>query len=195
MRKAHWLTWLGSALIIGGATLLGLYCGVRHRADRAQADAQQWLNHTAKTRRPYVKIPNFIERRPRYGDVVGELTVARLHLSVMVLEGDDDAILRRGAGHLPATALPQDGGNVGIAAHRDTYFRPLRLIRPNDAVALTTPLGTIRYTVTNVEVVQPSDIQVLESGPGRDLTLVTCYPFYYFGSAPQRFIVHAKRNT
>ena len=84
-------------------------------------------------------------------------------------------------------------GNIGIAAHRDTYFRPLRLIRVNDVIEMKTPAGESRYAVTETKVVHPSDIGVLARAPGRDLTLVTCYPFYYIGSAPERFIVHARK--
>jgi sortase A len=110
----------------------------------------------------------------------------------MVFEGDDAGILKVGAGHIPTTPFPLQGGNVGIAAHRDAYFRPLRLIRPNDAISFKTPTGTFHYTVTKTEIVQPSDTQVLARS-NQDLTLVTCYPFYYVGSAPQRFIVHARK--
>jgi sortase A len=129
----------------------------------------------------------------RRGDVVGELGIPRLHLSVMVFEGDDAAILKQGAGHIPGTALPAGNGNIGIAAHRDTYFRPLRAIRANDVITLTTPAGTAWYAVSEHEIVQPSDVGVLAQTPGRDLTLVTCYPFFYVGRAPERFIVHARK--
>jgi sortase A len=111
----------------------------------------------------------------------------------MVFEGDDAGILRQGAGHIPGTALPSGSGNIGIAAHRDTYFRPLRIIRANDVIDLKTPAGTSRYTVTETEIVRASDVSVLARAPGRDLTLVTCYPFSYVGSAPDRFIVHARK--
>jgi sortase A len=129
----------------------------------------------------------------RRGDVVAEIDVPRLDLSVMVFEGDDAGILKQGAGHIPGTALPPGNGNIGIAAHRDTYFRPLRTIHANDLIALRTRAGTSRYAVTGTEIVPPSDIGVLAPAPGRDLTLVTCYPFYYVGNAPKRFIVHARK--
>jgi sortase A len=127
--------------------------------------------------------------------VIGELQIPRLKLSVMVFEGDDLEILKLGAGHIPGTALRPGSGNIGIAAHRDTYFRPLRVIRANDVIDLKTPAGTSRYTVTDSEIVRPTDIAVLDHAPGRDLTLVTCYPFYYVGTAPERFIVHARFTT
>jgi sortase A len=129
----------------------------------------------------------------RHGDVIGELDIPRLRLSVMVFEGDDAGILGQGAGHIPGTALPPGSGNIGIAAHRDTYFRPLRVIHANDVIALKTPAGTSRYAVTEAKIVRPSDVGVLARAPGRDLTLVTCYPFFYVGSAPERFIVHARK--
>jgi sortase A len=129
----------------------------------------------------------------RRGDVIGELDIPRLQLSAIVFEGDDAGILREGAGHIPGTAVSPGSGNIGIAAHRDTYFRPLRFLHANDVIALKTPAGTSRYAVTETTIVQPSDVGVLAEAPGRDLTLVTCYPFYYVGKAPQRFIVHARK--
>jgi sortase A len=186
MRKRGWLIWLGSALIVGGAVVLGWYWRTLHEATQAQQRAHDWLTQTTVERRPE-------PRALRRGDVIGELEIPRLHLSVAVFEGDDAGILRLGAGHIPDTALPLGSGNIGIAAHRDTYFRPLRLIRVNDVIAVKTPAGESRYAVTEMKIVRPSDIGVLARAPGRDLTLVTCYPFYYVGSAPERFIVHARK--
>lgn len=111
----------------------------------------------------------------------------------MVFEGDDVRILKFGAGHIPGTAFPQGSGNIGIAAHRDTYFRPLHALQSNDRIELKTPAGISHYSVTKTEIVWPSDPEVLAPTPGRDLTLVTCYPFYYVGSAPKRFIVYARK--
>jgi len=82
---------------------------------------------------------------------------------------------------------------MGIAAHRDTYFRPLRLVRANDVINVKTPAGTSEYAVTGTEIVKPTAVSVLKPAPGRDLTLVTCYPFFFVGSAPERFIVHARK--
>ena len=125
--------------------------------------------------------------------MIGELSIPRLHMSVMVFEGDDARILKFGAGHIPGTAFPQGSGNVGIAAHRDTYFRPLQAVQLNDGIALRTTAGISHYSVTKTEVVSPSDVGVLARAPGRNLTLVTCYPFYYVGNAPKRFIVLARK--
>lgn len=124
---------------------------------------------------------------------IGILEVPRLGVSVMVIEGVDKTTLRRAAGHIPGTALPGKPGNVGISAHRDTFFRPLRNIRKNDVITMTTRLGEYRYSVVSTRIVSPNDVGVLDQGGDEILTLVTCYPFYFVGSAPNRFIVRAQR--
>lgn len=131
---------------------------------------------------------------PDAGELVGRITIPRLDVSAIVLEGVDKKTLRRGAGRIPATALPtEDKGNVGIAAHRDSFFRGLKDIREDDTIELTTLDGTFRYRVEWTKIVQPADVSVLEPTEEPALTLVTCYPFYYVGSAPKRFIVRAHR--
>ena len=130
----------------------------------------------------------------RPGERIGEIAIPRLKLAVPVFEGDDDATLKRGAGHVPHTALPGAPGNICIAAHRDKFFRALRFIRPNDVIVLDTSQGEMRFVVHSTSIVKPTDIQVLLPAPHRDLTLVTCYPFYYVGHAPKRFIIHASRQ-
>lgn len=135
-------------------------------------------------------------RRPlnhvvHHGDLLGVLQVPRLGLTVPVVEGADADSLLHGAGHVIHTAFPGHYGNAGIAAHRDTCFRPLRFIRPGDHVMITSPDGVYDYVVAGTEIVLPSDGEVLHRSRNRDLTLVTCYPFYYLGHAPKRFIVHA----
>jgi sortase A len=103
----------------------------------------------------------------------------------------DTRTLRRAVGHIPGTALPGKRGNAGFAAHRDTFFSPLKNVRRGDDVIVTAPEGVYRYAVTTTRVVEPDDVSVLDPTPGTTLTLVTCYPFDYVGSAPQRFIVRA----
>jgi sortase A len=120
------------------------------------------------------------------------LEVPRLGLSVMVRDGVDSHSLRMGAGHIPGTALPGEAGNIGIAAHRDMFFRSLRSVQPRDTILLTTLDGTYRYSVEWIRVVKPRERDVLGASPDSVLTLVTCYPFYYIGSAPERFIVRAR---
>lgn len=125
------------------------------------------------------------------GVVIGRLRISRLKLAVMVREGANESTLRRAVGHVPGTALPGNIGNIGLAGHRDTFFRPLAKVRKDDAIDVETDQGDFRYLVTSTEIVSPRDVGVLKASGGKTLTLVTCYPFYYVGSAPKRFIVHA----
>lgn len=125
------------------------------------------------------------------GELLGRIEVPRLHVSALVLEGVDSLTLRRGVGHIPGTALPLQPGNVGLAGHRDKFFRGLKDVRRGDVITLTTPGGTFHYHVDWTRVVEPHDTAVLDPSAQPSLTLVTCYPFYYIGSAPDRFIVRA----
>ena len=126
------------------------------------------------------------------GDVIGEITVARLGLKAIIVQGDSPRILRRAVGHLSRTALPGEFGNVALAAHRDTFFHPLREIRPGDIVTLDIPGERFRYEVDSTLVVSPVESGVLQPSGGRELTLITCFPFGYVGPAPNRFVVHAR---
>ena len=130
---------------------------------------------------------------PEEGGVVGRLEIPRIRVSVMVVEGVGSGDLELGAGHIPGTALPGESGNVGIAAHRDTFFRPLRSIRRDDTITVRTIAGAYCYCVVSTKVVTPEDVQVLYPTRRDSLTLVTCFPFDYVGSAPMRFIVRAER--
>ena len=127
--------------------------------------------------------------------LVGRMEIPRLGVSVVVAEGTEESTLRRAAGHILGTGLPGRSGNVGIAGHRDTLFRPLRNIRQDDVIMLTTLQGEYRYRVVSTEIVSPSDVAVLNPDGHEILTLVTCYPFYFIGPAPDRFIVRAERVT
>jgi sortase A len=126
------------------------------------------------------------------GSLIGSLEIPRLRLSAVVAEGDDDSTLRIAIGHLPDTPLPWEDGNSALAAHRDTFFRPLRYIRNGDELRLTTAHEELRYRVRETLVVGPEDVGVLDSTDSPSLTLITCYPFNYVGHAPQRFIVRAE---
>jgi sortase A len=131
--------------------------------------------------------------RAAQGDIIGELEVPRLGLQTVVVQGDSPKILRRAVGHIVETAMPGDQGNVTLAGHRDTFFRPLRNIRRGDTVTLKTRVGNFQYLVESTAVVPPSDIRVLQPSARRTLTLITCFPFYYVGPAPNRFIVLARQ--
>jgi|SRR5580658_5997713 sortase A len=126
------------------------------------------------------------------GDVIGEIQVPRLRLKAIIVQGDSHTILRRAVGHIPETPLPGVPGNVALAGHRDTFFRPLRNIRLGDAITLKTPHGDFQYLVESTRVVGADDMEVLHSSNGRTLTLITCFPFDYLGSAPNRFVVRAR---
>ncbi len=123
--------------------------------------------------------------------VLGRIEIKKIGLAVMILEGTDSRSLRRAVGHIPETALPGQPGNVGIAGHRDTFFRDLRKIEKNDEITLTTLNGSFRYVVDFSEVVEPTDTEVLDPSGDAILTLVTCYPFSYVGPAPNRLIVRS----
>ncbi len=126
------------------------------------------------------------------GDVIGEIQIPRLGLNAIVVQGDSPASLRRAVGHLSKSALPGEWGNVALAGHRDTFFRPLRDIRLGDEIRFRTRERSFHYRVESIEVVAPTDLRVLESSTGHDLTLLTCFPIYYLGPAPKRLIVRAR---
>jgi sortase A len=125
--------------------------------------------------------------------VLGRIEVSRIGLSAMIMEGTNGRTLRRAVGHIPGTPLPGQQGNVAIAGHRDTFFRPLRNIQRGDQITLTTLDGTNVYLVDSTRVVAPEEMQVLDDSNDAILTLVTCYPFYFVGPAPNRFIVRAHK--
>jgi sortase A len=126
------------------------------------------------------------------GGVIGEILVPRLELKAIVVQGYSEKLLRRGVGHMPGTALPGEPGNVALAGHRDTFFRPLRSIKKGDAITLKTENGDFQYQVESTEVVTANEVDVLKATQGRTLTLITCFPFTYVGPAPKRYVVHAR---
>jgi sortase A len=127
------------------------------------------------------------------GRALGKIEIARIGLSAMILEGTSGQMLRRAVGHIPGTSLPGQQGNVAIAGHRDSFFRPLRKVQRNDEIILTTLEGSYHYFVDSTQVVAPEDTQVLKDSSDAILTLITCYPFYFVGPAPKRFIVRAHK--
>jgi sortase A len=129
------------------------------------------------------------------GDVIGKIQVPRLGLDVIVVQGDSPASLRRAVGHLQNSAMPGERGNVALAGHRDTFFRPLRDIQPGDEIRFKGRERSFDYRVESIEVVGPTDMYVLEPSTDHELTLLTCFPFYYVGPAPKRFVVHAREIT
>jgi len=132
-------------------------------------------------------------KSPIEGSAVARLTIPDISMAVTVVEGTSSSDLTIGPGHIPTTPLPGEPGNVGIAGHRDTVFRPLRLIRTGQLINLTTRRGQDQYRVVSTAIVDPTDIQVLQPTGNDTLTLVTCYPFRFIGPAPKRFVVRADR--
>ena len=119
------------------------------------------------------------------------LEIGKVKIRVPVFDGTDDLTLNRGVGRIVGTAMPGAEGNIGIAGHRDGFFRGLKDISIGDEVDLVMTTEEATYVVDQIEIVSPADVRVLQPRPTSSLTLVTCYPFYFVGDAPQRFIVHA----
>jgi sortase A len=129
--------------------------------------------------------------QPARGSAIGRIEIPRLGVSAIIRAGSDAKTLQLAVGHIPGTALPGQIGNIGLAGHRDTFFRRLRDIRADDYIRVVTTSGTFAFKVDTTTIVSPKDTWVLNPTRTSTLTLVTCYPFTYIGSAPQRFIVHA----
>jgi sortase A len=136
-----------------------------------------------------------VEAPPAIGPdgLIGRIKIPRIGLSAIVFSGTDKKTLRQAVGHIRSTALPGHPGNAGLAGHRDRFFRPLKDIRKDDIITVTTLRGEYSYRVVSTRVVAPTEISVLLPTGTETLTLVTCYPFYFVGSAQERFIVRAKR--
>jgi sortase A len=136
-----------------------------------------------------------IAAMPPDGDSIGMIEIPRIGIAVVVVQGYSPDILARAVGHIADTALPGHAGNVVLAGHRDTFFRPLRDLHVGDAITVRTRQGDFDYLVESTFVVAPTDVWVLDARGGHTLTLITCYPFSYIGPAPDRFIVRAREVT
>jgi sortase A len=134
-----------------------------------------------------------LDRVLHRGSAIAALVIPRVHLSAIVLHGSDDQTLRRGPGHLESSALPGETGNAVIAGHRDSFFRPLRHIKIGDDIFVDTPEARSHYRVTSLWVVRADDLSVIRPETEPVLTLITCFPFWVLGSAPDRFVVRARR--
>jgi sortase A len=185
------LRWSQRLLFITGVLALGFVGFTLIDARLYQASAKRSLESQIQLE----KQPHELQPKPaiKAGDVLGRLDVPRLGLSVAVLQGTSSRMLRLGTGHIEGTPLPGEAGNSGIAGHRDTFFRGLENIRKNDEIQFQTATGLSHYTVDWVKVVAPDDLSVLAPSTESALTLVTCYPFYFVGPAPKRFVVRARK--
>ena len=181
-------------LFLIGIVCIGLYGFFTVQAYFHQQALQQELDQRSHALSATPDVPTRSDfptpRRPKplkEGDLFGRLEIPSLDMSVMVMEGTEDDVLRLGAGHVPGTIL-------AIAGHRDTFFRPLKDIKQSDRIRLTTPEGTTEYEVVSTKIVPPTDTSSLDDKSPDKMTLITCYPFYYIGPAPKRFIVEAVKN-
>jgi sortase A len=144
----------------------------------------------AEEQHTFVQARNTIQE----GDVLGRIEIPKIALSVVILQGTTAQTLRLGVGHIEGTALPGESGNIGIAGHRDTFFRSLKDIHRDDMILLQTASGVFSYKVDWIQITAPGDGGIVASTTKSALTLVTCYPFHYVGAAPERFVVHAYRQ-
>lgn len=186
--------WLDRLLLSVGAGLLVIYVGIRVDGFiHSRAELRAFQHHkvdfslwSSKRVEQYQQALLVDSRAP-----VAVLRIPTIGLQVPVLEGTDDVTLNRGVGRIMGTARPLESGNMGIAGHRDGFFRGLKDIMPGDVVELESGGARASYAVDEIEIVEPNDSSVLQPRSKSTVTLVTCYPFYFIGSAPNRFIVHA----
>jgi sortase A len=183
----RWVAYFFEWVLLGlGFGCLAVYAFATVEARRFQAEQTAAFERAASERAAPARIAE--------GGLVGMLDVPRLKLSTPVIEGDDEQTLERAVGHLPDTPMPWEAGNSAIAGHRDGLFRPLKDLKIGDEIRFRTTRDEFRYRVTRTAIVKPDDVSVLQPRSGTTLTLITCYPFYYVGSAPKRFVVHAERE-
>jgi len=199
------LKWAERLLLIIGAICVGYFLYTYAEAWLYQSfedqELDKILNETAATgtsgTAPEAGAPTAraVARTVAAGSTVGRIEIPRLGVSAVIRAGSDARTLRLAVGYIPGTALPGDRGNFGLAGHRDTFFRRLRDINPDDEIRIVTADGVFNYYVQRTTIVMPQDVWVLDPTTYPALTLVTCYPFNYIGSAPKRFIVRAVLRT
>ncbi len=182
--------WVQRILALLGAVAIGIWAWAELRTTIYQQAEDKALEREIEQKPSALPRPQS-HFMPRVGDMVGRLEIPRLHMQAIVAEGVDSDTLGRALGHVPGTALPGQDGNIAVAGHRDTLFRGLRAIARGDLILFRTAKGTYQYRVEGTRIVQPGEVSVLAPSEDSELTLITCYPFYYVGSAPQRFIVKA----
>jgi sortase A len=185
--------WLSLILLAGGTALL--YVGAREYFDsragqyEAAREFERPVPDDAETRAATHAVS---VRTVHRGDTLAKLSIPRLDTQLYVVEGDGAKELRRGPGHLVGTAMPGADGNCVIAGHRDTHFRVLKDIKEGDDILLQTDAGQFLYRVKRTRIVTPDNTSALQPTSSAVLNLITCYPFYYVGSAPKRFVVEAQ---
>jgi len=211
--KLHNMRWLAKVerlLLVFGLLMLGVYLGARAHREVLSRAALDGFRTDGASPAERLKPAEFVGAKPDFtlwsakrikdyqdsllahlAPAIGILRIPKIRVEVPVLEGTDDLSLNRGVGRIAGTATLGEGGNIGIAGHRDGFFRGLKDVGPGDRIELVTPNETDTYVIDQIVIVDPNDVSVLAPRPRPSLTLVTCYPFYYVGSAPQRYIVQA----
>ena len=198
LRWTHWFLFIAGAVTLAWVALslfqarlyqqsAGSALDAQVRAAQIQSAQIQPAQIQAASQLP-ANLPRAIVKE---GEVLGRMEISRLGMSIVILEGTSSRTLRLGVGHIAGTAFPGEPGNIGIAGHRDSYFRALKDIRSGDEISIQTATGLSRYQVDRVQMLEPSNIAVLAPTAIPGITLVTCYPFYFVGPAPRRFVVHA----
>ena len=210
------LGWLEALLFISGVALLGIFFQARVSSEQQREEGVQAFLEAGTAQTPTRQVPDgeaeifqvsapnqelWNARRIKdYEDslkVVTELplailTIDKLNIQVPVYNGTEEVNLNRGVGRIKGTARTDGKGNLGIAGHRDGFFRPLKDIVVGDSMELLTTKGVVNYKVTSIVIVDPGDVSVLAPTKKATITLVTCYPFYFVGHAPKRYIVKAE---
>jgi sortase A len=208
-----WLRNIERLLLIVGVLMLAVYVAARiHRTVLSKAELQRFKSQqmvsvaspggvTLNTGTPDFSL--WSEKRVKeyqeslaahFAPAIGILRIPKIHVEVPILEGTDDLTLNRGVGHVAGTANPGENGNVAIAGHRDGFFRGLKDIVVGDQIEIATLQRSLTYTIDRITIVERTDLSVLQPRSHASLTLITCYPFYFIGSAPQRYIVQASAS-
>ena len=191
-RGQRFMCWTRRILMLTGVLALAYVALTLFNARLFQNAANHTLEQQIRAEEQHAASPS----RPavKEGDVLGKIVIPRLGFSVAVLQGTTSKTLLLGVGHIEGTALPGEAGNIGIAGHRDTYFRVLKDVRRNDEIRLQSVSGVTKYEVDWIQITAPRDGDIVAPTSESALTLVTCYPFHYVGAAPERFVVHAHKQ-
>lgn len=216
LRAGEWSSY-AAGLVLGGFFVVQLAQGeVERRSDIAQFEQMAAIELTRSSELPANKVSTLADTTTRpdmslwapgritdyevslradLPQILGVLEVASVGLKVPVYPTDSELSMDRGAGVIDGMSYPHEGGNIGIAGHRDGYFRVLKDVQIGDTIALQTLQGSKDFTVDSVQVVEITDTHLLQDTDDQTVTLVTCYPFYFVGHAPQRFIVTASLDS
>lgn len=199
---------LERVLFVAGLAVLGFcaiafvtgHVGSRMALAKFESEAGESASEVQRTDPKQPNFSSWDEKRVReyqaslaehLDEPIAVLRIEKIQLEVPVFNGTSELILNRGVGRIAGTAQVGQRGNLGIAGHRDGFFRGLKDVAPGDSVQLQTKQGTSAYVIDKISIVSPNDVDVLRSSDAPAITLVTCYPFYFIGSAPKRYIVHA----